>query len=114
MPIPFYMDHNVDDRITDGLRSRGIDVLVAREDGRSEEVDPSLLDRATELERMFYTHDVDFAIEGTRRNREGISFYGVVYSHQNANVGRCIESLEIIAHASNREEMMNTVTYIPM
>ena len=83
-----------------------------RVDGRSEEVDPFLLERATELERMFYTHDRDFMIEGARRNREGISFYGVVYSHQSANVGRCIESLEIIAHATGNEEMMSTVTYI--
>ena len=114
MSIAFYMDHNVDDRITNALRSRGIDIIIAREEGRSEEIDPLLFDRATELGRVFFTHDRDFLRDANRRQREGILFYGVVYSTQNANIGRCIESLEIIARASGKEEMTNAVMHVPL
>ena len=113
MPFDFYMDHNVDDRITNALRSRGMDVIVAREEGRSEEVDPSLLDRATELGRVFFTHDDDFLKEGVRRQRLGIHFCGVVYGHQQANIGRCIEGLIRIYESNDSEYMMNMVMYVP-
>ena len=114
MSIAYYMDHNVDDRIANGLRSRGIDVLMAREDGREEEVDPSLLDRATELGRVFYTHDKDFLREAARRQREGIPFPGVIYSDQFAYIGACIESLELISEAEDMEYMMNNLEYVPL
>lgn len=114
MPLAYYMDHNVDDRITNGLRARGIDVLVTREDGREEEVDPSLLDRATELGRVFFTHDKDFIIEAARRHREGISFCGVIYSDQFAYIGACIESLELISDAEDLDSMMNNLEYVPL
>ena len=113
MPFAFYMDHNVDDRITDGLRSRGIDVIVAREEGRDREIDPSLLDRATELGRVFFTHDDDFLKEGVRRQRQGIHFCGVVYGHQRANIGRCISGLVGIYESRSSEDMMSMVMYVP-
>ena len=47
--LSFYMDHHVHQSITDGLRRRGVDVLTAFEDGREEEDDETLLERATEL-----------------------------------------------------------------
>ena len=37
------MDHHVDRRITRGLRSRGVDVLAAEEDGAKELPDDELL-----------------------------------------------------------------------
>jgi hypothetical protein len=46
------MDHHVHQAITDGLRSRGADVLTAYEDGAHELHDPELLDRATEFGRV--------------------------------------------------------------
>ncbi len=113
MPFAFYMDHNVDDRITDGLRSRGIDVILTREEGRSEDIDPSLLDRAAELERVFFTHDEDFMREGARRQRLGIHFYGVIFGHQKANIGRCIAGLVKIYESHDQEYMMNVVMYVP-
>ncbi len=113
MPFDFYMDHNVDDRIVDGLRLRGIDVILTREEGRSEEVDPSLLDRATELGRVFFTHDDDFLKDGARRQRMGIHFCGVIYGHQQANIGRCISALVRIYESNSPEQMMNMVMYVP-
>ncbi len=112
MPFAFYMDHNVDDRITEALRLRGIDVIVAREEGHDRTLDPLLLDRVYELSRVFCTHDKDFLREGVRRQREGIPFCGVVYSHMNTNVGRCIRGLVEIYYSNDQEDMMNTVMYV--
>jgi hypothetical protein len=33
MALAYYMDHNVSSAITNGLRSRGVDVITAYEDG---------------------------------------------------------------------------------
>jgi hypothetical protein len=41
MAIALMMDHHVSQEITDGLRGRGIDVLIAADDGSQELPDPS-------------------------------------------------------------------------
>lgn len=115
MPISFYMDHNVKGPVTVGLRSRGVDVLTAEQDGNKRMSDPSLLDRATELQRVFFTNDDDFLAERAKRQREGIYFSGIVYTHQNrVSVGRSIQDLETIAKTRQLEDLANTVTYLPL
>ena len=49
MSVRLYMDEQVHLAITTGLRVRGVDVLTAQEDGRSNTPDDVVLDRATEL-----------------------------------------------------------------
>ena len=80
--VPLYMDHHVPPRaITEGLRLRGIDVITAYDDGTSDMDDSALLDRASELGRVFFTQDDDLLAEAVRRQREGASFHGVIYAH---------------------------------
>lgn len=57
MPLALYLDVHVPRAITNGLRRRGVEVLTAQEDGSAELDDPPLLERATELNRPFYTQD---------------------------------------------------------
>ena len=64
MSIAFYMDENVHRGITDGLRIRDVDVLTVQEDGRTSFRDPAILDRATELERVLFSHLVLFLLLG--------------------------------------------------
>jgi predicted nuclease of predicted toxin-antitoxin system len=78
MPISLYMDQHVPGPTTTALGLRGVDVITAFEDGRGTLPDPELLDRATQLGRVLFTQDRHFLIEATRRQREGISFVGVV------------------------------------
>lgn len=78
MPVSFYMDHHVPRAITLGLRLRKVEVLTAFEDGTSEFDDAKLLDRACALGRVLFTRDDDLLIEATKRQREGVSFHGVV------------------------------------
>ncbi len=53
MSVKIYMDVHVKRAVTDGLRLRGVDVLTAQQDGAAEFEDPALLNRATELERLW-------------------------------------------------------------
>ena len=117
MPISLYMDHNVRGQVTSGLRSRGVDVLTADEDGNRGMEDSDLLDRATELQRVFFTNDDDFLSEGAKRQRAGISFFGLIFAHQDLNrvsIGTSIRDLERIVKTETLESMMNRVVYLPL
>jgi uncharacterized protein with PIN domain len=115
VPVAFYMDHHVPHAITLGLRLRGLDVLTAYEDGRSEQHDVALLDRAAELGRVLFTRDDDLLAEATKRQRTGIPFSGIVYAHQlRVAIGRCVQDLTIIAEAGAPEDLKNGVVFLPL
>lgn len=101
MAVRFYMDEQVQSAITRALRSCGVDVLTAQEDGKEAAFDPELLDRATALGRVIFTRDDDFLREATRRQRSGIAFAGVVYAHPlRATLGECVKDLKLISAAT--------------
>lgn len=109
------MDEHIRRAITIGLRLRGVDVLTVQEDGRAGTPDPILLDRATELQRIMFSQDQDFLVEANRRQVEGTSFSGVIYAPLiSTSIGDCIRDLEIIAKASEPEDLANRVEYLPL
>ena len=109
------MDHHVPRAISVGLRLRGIDVVTAYEDGAGDLVDPELLDRAYELRRVLFTQDDDLLVEADRRQQEARPFAGVIYAHQlRVSIGKCIHDLELIAKASEPEDMLNQVHFLPL
>jgi len=115
MTIALYMDVHVHRAITTGLRLRNVDVLTAQEDRHRTAGDERLLERATELQRVLFSQDEDLLAEAKRRQVEGISFAGVVYAHQlRITIGRCVQDLELIAKASQPEELVNRVEYLPL
>ncbi|MCL4266374.1 MAG: DUF5615 family PIN-like protein [Anaerolineae bacterium] len=115
MTVAFYMDVHVHRAITAGLRLREVDVLTAQEDGHRTATDTRLLDRATELERVLFTQDEDLLAEAKHRQTIGIYFAGIVYAHQlGVTIGRCVQELELLALASESEEMINRVEYLPL
>jgi Domain of unknown function (DUF5615) len=115
MSLLFYMDENVHGAITIGLRLRDIDVVTVQEDGRSSFPHPVILDRATELNRIVFSQDQDFLIEGNRRQQEGIYFNGIVYAHQLfISIGDCVRDIEIIATLGRPEEFINRVQFLPL
>src|SRR4051795_5328971 len=98
MSVALYMDVHVRQEITDGLRSRGVDVLTAQEDGADQLADPALLDRSTALGRVLFSQDQDFLHEAARRQKQGEPFAGLIYGHQlKLTVGQAITNLELIA-----------------
>jgi len=113
--VSLYMDVHVKEAVTIGLRRRGVDVLTAQEDGTATLDDPSLLNRAAELNRLIFTQDTDFLREANRRQTLGEDFAGVVYVHQlDLTIGQCVDELETIAFASNLEDYANQVLYLPL
>ena len=109
------MDHCVDGAIIAGLRARGVDVLTAQEDNHHEVDDPLVLNRATELERVVFTQDVDFLRDATRRQRHGIYFHGVIYAHPlEVTIGQCIEDIRLLVEAEDIENLIGRVHYLPM
>lgn len=90
-------------------------MVRAQEDGTAELSDPALLDRATELERVLITQDEDFLKEGSRRQRAGETFFGIVYAHQGyVSIGECVTDLEVIAKGSEPQEWIDRVEHLPL
>lgn len=115
MTVKLYMDVHVRRAVTEGLRSRGVDVLTAQEDGAGEYSDSRLLDRATELGRVLFTQDDDLLREATVRQQSRTAFAGVIYAHQlNVTIGQCVDELELITKVSDPEEWLNRSTFLPL
>jgi hypothetical protein len=108
------MDVHAHRAITQGLRSRGVDVLTAQEDGAIRLSDSALLDRATYLGRVLFTYDDDHLAEASRRQAEGQRFAGIVFiPSRNIAIGSCISDLAALA-SGDPEEMENCVQYLPL
>lgn len=115
MALAFYLDHQVPRAVAHGLQLRGIDVLTAYDDRRSEAADPAILDRATELRRVLFTQDDDFLVEAAKRVCDNVPFCGVIYAHQmRVSVGACVRDLELIAKACRAEDLVNIVLFLPL
>ena len=109
------MDHHVPGAITRALRSRGVDVITAAEDGTRQTPDEQLLDRATELGRVLVTQDDDFLAEAARRQRAGVSFAGLIYGHQlRVRIGRSIDDLELLCGVYEPADFDSKVEYLPL
>jgi len=113
--VALYMDVHVPGAITIGLRLRGVDILIAQEDGARRLPDPELLDRSTALGRVLFTRDEDLLHEAAERQQRGTTFAGVIYAHQlRVAIGQCIRDLELLACVGEPEEFANRVEYLPL
>ena len=115
MTLRLYMDHHVPAAITEGLRSRGIDVLTALEDGTEEFEDSPLLERAGELGRVLFTQDTDLLAVANQWNQHGREFVGLFFGHQlQLTVGQAVRDLELAAKVLEPQDVRNLVEYLPL
>lgn len=115
MSIALYFDNNVRDQVLHGLRRRGIDILIAREDGTARLDDERLLERATELRRALFSHDKDLPSIAGRWIRDGKDFAGLIYVEQTRLSNReTIEDLYLIASVYDPVHMFNHIEYLPL
>jgi hypothetical protein len=115
MPLPVYMDANVPQAITTGLRLRGIDVLTSQEDGTRQESDEHLIERSTALGRALFTQDEDFLALIAAWQQQRRSSAGIIYAHQSsAGIGRLIDDLQLVLSCCESIELANRVTYLPL
>jgi hypothetical protein len=114
MAVALYMDVHVPQAITEHLRRRGVDVLTAFEDRNIELPDNQLLVRVTELNRVLFTQDIRFRVLAETWQIEGTPFSGLIFGHQlGGTIGQFVKDLELIAKASEPDEWINAVEYIP-
>ena len=114
MPIALYMDVHVPQAITSQLCRRGVDVLTAFDDETQELPDDKLLERVTELKRVLFTQDIRFRVLGETWQIEGKQFSGLIFGHQlGGTIRQFVKDLEFIAQASEIDEWMNVVEYVP-
>jgi hypothetical protein len=109
------MDVHVPYAMTFELRLRGVNVLTAQEDGAGMLADAELLDRAAALGRVLVTQDADFLKEVARRQENALPFAGVIFAPQlDVTIGQCVRDLELIARASDPEDWVNWVEFLPL
>lgn len=113
--IRLYLDVHVQRAICEGLLARGVDVITAQEDFADRLADDELLDRATALGRIIFSHDRDFLREARRRQQSAVPFDGIIFAHQlEIDIGQCIRDLELIANVYEPADMINRVEYLPL
>jgi len=108
------MDVHVPRAITSALRSHGVDVRTAQEDGSAELPDSALLDRAMQLGRILFTQDTDFLTEAATRQSEGRVFSGIVFSKQSLSIGNCVSDLCLLGLATTPEECESRLLFLPL
>jgi hypothetical protein len=114
MAVAFYMDVHVPQAITDQLRRRGVEVVTAIEDGFAELSDEQLLEQAYALGRLLFTQDIRFKALAEEWQRQGRPFAGLLFGHQlRGTIGQYVKDMQLIAEASEPEEWLNIVEYLP-
>jgi Domain of unknown function (DUF5615) len=113
--LRLYMDVHVKAAITTGVRRRGIDVVMAQEDGSQRLEDAPLLARATELGRVLFSQDDDLLAIARAHQREEGEFSGLIYGHQlAATIGKYVLDLELVCKVLEPEDMANRIEYLPL
>jgi hypothetical protein len=114
MAIALYMDVHVPQAITVQLRRRSVDVLTAFDDEITELPDDKLLERVTQLQRVLFTQDIRFRVLAETWQVIGKQFTGLIFGHQlGGTIGQFVKDLELIAKASEPDEWLHSVEYIP-
>lgn len=115
MSTGFYMDVHIPRAITARLRLLGVRVITAQEDGTTTLIDQELLSRAATLGYALVTFDDDLLAEARRCQSEAIPFAGVIYAHLlRISIGTCVSNLELLAKATQPEELFNQVIFLPL
>ena len=115
MTVALYMDVHVKSAVTRGLRTRGVDVLTAQEDGTTRVADSLLMDKATTLGRVLFSQDKHLLAEAHHRQKGGRHFSGLAFAPQRkVTVGKLVDDLELLAKTSDPVDMANRVEYLPL
>jgi predicted nuclease of predicted toxin-antitoxin system len=108
--VKIYADENIESSVIEGLRRRKLQVFSAVELGYRGKSDELHLAKASELEAVILTHDVDFLMMvGTA----GTKHRGIIFSHsKNVPIGDCIRGVELIAGFLNEQDMKNHIEFL--
>jgi predicted nuclease of predicted toxin-antitoxin system len=111
--LKLYTDENVDIRVAEGLRRRGIDAFSANEKGMTGATDLEHLNYAFHLKAVIFTHDRHFLEIANEFSKEGKSHYGMIFvSINKLSVGECIKRLALYAEVLSAEDMKNQIEFL--
>jgi predicted nuclease of predicted toxin-antitoxin system len=111
--LKIYTDENVDIRIAEGLRKRGIKAFSAIEKGLNGATDIEHFKYASEMEAAIFTHDHHFLENAKRLITEGKEHWGVIFIEMNRlGTGECIKRLALYADVLSSEEMKNQIEFL--
>lgn len=109
MALPLLCDEHIPYPVIEGLRRRGLDVLVVQEIGLSSAEDVTIMDRAREEGQVIYTWDADFL----RLHQAGHQHAGIFYHRPLAySVGEAIRRVALACEVLSVEEMKNRIEFL--
>jgi hypothetical protein len=112
--IRVYADENVDQRITNGLRRRGVDVLRARDAGLVGPVpDAEHLAFATTQARVMLTSDTDLLVVASSWQAEGRHHAGLVfYDQRRTSLGAVVREAFGIAKHLDADDLRDHIWFV--
>lgn len=111
--LKIYTDENVDVRIAEGLKRRGIKAFSAHEKEMIGISDLEHFMYASKIKAVIFTHDHHFLEIAKEFERIGKNHYGVVFVEMNKlSVGECIRRLALYAEILSLEDMKNRTEFL--
>jgi predicted nuclease of predicted toxin-antitoxin system len=111
--LKIYTDENVDIRVAEGLRMRGLRAFSAIEKGMSGKTDTEHFKYVSEIQAVIFTHDHHFVQIARKLTEEDGVHWGVIFVEMNKlSVGECIKRLAIYAEILSAEEMKNQIEFL--
>lgn len=111
--LKIYTDENVDVRVAQGLKRRGVHASSSLEKKMTGASDREQFQYAADGQAVFFTHDHHFLEIATALTAEGREHWGVIFVEINKlGIGECIKRLALYAELLSAEEMKNVVEFL--
>jgi len=111
--LRIYTDENVDVRVAEGLRKRGVNAFSVREEDAIGIKDEEHFKKAQNLEAVIFTHDPDFLRIAEELVKQGRKHYGVIFVEMHRlSLGECIRRLALYSEILSPEEMINHIEFL--
>jgi len=113
----FLCDHDLNEHLIDGLlrREPAVDIVRARDVGMGGRPDSEVLEYASTQEMIDISHDVNTMTgQAYARLAAGQHVAGVLMVRQSDPIGPAIDSLVLIWSASEAEEWIGQVAFLPL
>lgn len=111
--LKLYTDENVDIRVAEGLRRRGVEAWSAYEEGMLGMLDEEQFAHAAKLKAAIFTHDHHFIERALEMSQRGETHYGVLFVEMHRlGLGECIRRLALYPEILSSEDMMNRVEFL--
>lgn len=111
--LKIYTDENVDVRVAEGLRRRGIEAFSAREKGTLGIKDEQHFEKAKDLKAVIFTHDPHFIEIAKGLVKSGKEHHGLIFVEMHkCDLGECIRRLVLYAEILSPENMINHIEFL--